>query len=40
MERGEKAKFIFKANNPWEWLFHCYMLEHHASGMGGLISVV
>lgn len=40
MERGEKAKFIFKANNPGDWLFHCHMLEHHASGMGGIISVV
>ena len=39
MERGEKAEFIFKADNPGDWLFHCHMLEHHASGMGGVISV-
>ena len=40
MERGEKAKFIFKANNPGDWLFHCQMLEHHASGMGGIKTEV
>ena len=39
MERVEKAKFIFKANNPGDWLFHCHMLEHHVSGMGGIITV-
>ena len=39
MDRGEKSEFIFKANNPGDWLFHCHMLEHHASGMGGVISV-
>ena len=37
---GEKADLIFIAENPGLWLFHCHMLEHHASGMGGLISVV
>ena len=40
MERGEKAEFIFKANNPGDWLFHCQMLEHHASGMGGIKTEV
>ena len=36
---AEKADLIFIADNHGRWLFHCHMLEHHASGMGGLISV-
>ena len=39
MKPGEKADLIFLADNPGVWLFHCHMLEHHASGMGGVISV-
>lgn len=39
MQPGEKTDLIFIADNPGLWLFHCHMLEHHASGMGGLISV-
>ena len=40
MQPREKADLIFIADNHGRWLFHCHMLEHHASGMGGLISVV
>ena len=39
MQAGEKAKLIFLADNPGKWLFHCHMLEHAASGMGGVISI-
>ncbi len=39
MHPGERTELIFVADNPGLWLFHCHMLEHHASGMGGLISV-
>lgn len=39
MQPSEKADLIFIADNPGLWLFHCHMLEHHASGMGGVISV-
>ena len=39
MQAGERAEFLFLADNPGEWLFHCHMLEHHAAGMGGVISV-
>ena len=39
MAKGEKAELIFIADNPGQWLFHCHMLEHHAAGMGGVISV-
>ena len=39
MQPGEKADLIFIANNPGKWLFHCHMLEHHASGMIGYLTV-
>lgn len=39
MAPGEKADLIFVAENPGLWLFHCHMMEHHAAGMGGVITV-
>ena len=39
MAPGETAELVFVADNPGLWLFHCHMLEHHAGGMGGVISV-
>ena len=39
MQAGERAEFLFLAENPEDWLFHCHMLEHHAAGMGGVIRV-
>jgi FtsP/CotA-like multicopper oxidase with cupredoxin domain len=39
MQPSEKVDLVFIADNPGLWLFHCHMLEHHASGMGGVISV-
>ena len=39
MQPDEKADLIFVANNPGKWLFHCHMLEHHASGMIGYLTV-
>ena len=39
MQPGERATLVFIADNPGQWLFHCHMLEHHAAGMGGVISV-
>ena len=39
MAPGEKADLIFVADNPGLWLFHCHMMEHHAAGMGGVITV-
>ena len=40
MAPGERADLVFIADNPGLWLFHCHMMEHHAAGMGGVISVV
>ena len=39
MSPGERADFVFVANNPGLWLFHCHMLEHHAAGMGGIVNI-
>ena len=39
MAAGERADLVFIADNPGMWLFHCHMMEHHAAGMGAVISV-
>ena len=33
MNRGETVEIAFVADNPGDWLLHCHMLEHSASGM-------
>lgn len=33
MNRGDTAEIAFLADNPGDWLLHCHMLEHAASGM-------
>ena len=40
MQPGEKSEFIYIADNPGKWLFHCHMLEHAPSGMIGYLEVV
>ena len=40
MQPGEKSQFMYIADNPGKWLFHCHMLEHAASGMIGYIEVL
>ena len=39
MASRERADLVFVANNPGMWLFQCHMMEHHAVGMGAVISV-
>ena len=39
MAPGERADLVFVADNPGAWLFHCHMMEHHAAGMGAVISI-
>jgi FtsP/CotA-like multicopper oxidase with cupredoxin domain len=36
----ERAEIAFVADNPGDWMFHCHVLEHQASGMMGIIRVV
>lgn len=33
INRAETAEIAFVADNPGDWLLHCHMLEHSASGM-------
>jgi len=40
LNRGETMDIAFVADNPGDWLFHCHMLEHQASGMKTWIQVV
>jgi len=35
----ESAEIAFFADNPGDWMFHCHVLEHQASGMMATIRV-
>ena len=35
----ERAEIAFVADNPGDWMFHCHILEHQASGMMSCIRV-
>jgi len=35
----ERAEIAFVADNPGDWMFHCHVLEHQASGMMSCIRV-
>ena len=36
----ERVEIAFVADNIGDWMFHCHILEHQASGMMGVIRVV
>ncbi|MCC1494643.1 multicopper oxidase family protein [Cognatishimia sp. F0-27] len=40
MQRNETVEIAFVADNPGDWLLHCHMLEHAASGMMTWLRVV
>ena len=33
LDRQERARIAFVADNPGKWMIHCHMLEHQAAGM-------
>jgi FtsP/CotA-like multicopper oxidase with cupredoxin domain len=35
----ERVEIAFVADNPGDWMFHCHVLEHQASGLMGVIRV-
>ena len=37
--RNEVSEYVFVGGAPGKWLFHCHMLEHHAAGMAGIVTV-
>jgi FtsP/CotA-like multicopper oxidase with cupredoxin domain len=39
LEREDQVEVAFVADNPGDWMFHCHILEHQASGMMGVIRV-
>lgn len=39
MAPNERVDIAFVADNPGDWMFHCHILDHQASGMMGTIRV-
>ena len=39
MAPREKTEIAFVADNPGDWLLHCHVLEHHETGMAGVVRV-
>ena len=39
MAPRERVEIAFVADNPGDWMFHCHILEHQATGMMGVIRV-
>ena len=39
MAPRELVEIAFVADNPGDWMFHCHILEHQASGMMAVIRV-
>lgn len=40
VQPAQSRTVLFSANNRGDWLLHCHMLGHHASGMGTWIKVI
>ena len=39
LDPNARAEIAFVADNPGDWMFHCHVLEHQASGLMALIRV-
>jgi FtsP/CotA-like multicopper oxidase with cupredoxin domain len=39
LEPKSRAQIAFVADNPGDWMLHCHVLEHQASGMMALVRV-
>ncbi|MDH3320405.1 MAG: multicopper oxidase family protein [Betaproteobacteria bacterium] len=39
LDPRERAEIAFVADNPGDWMFHCHVLEHQASGMMACVRV-
>ena len=40
LEKNERAQVAIVADNPGDWMFHCHVIEHMATGLMGYIRVV
>jgi FtsP/CotA-like multicopper oxidase with cupredoxin domain len=39
IDPDSRAEIAFVADNPGDWMFHCHVLEHQASGMMAVVRV-
>jgi FtsP/CotA-like multicopper oxidase with cupredoxin domain len=39
LQKYEKAKVAFVADNPGDWMFHCHIIEHMKTGFMGFFRV-
>jgi FtsP/CotA-like multicopper oxidase with cupredoxin domain len=39
LDPDSRAEIAFVADNPGDWMLHCHVLEHQASGMSAVIRV-
>ena len=39
LDPDSRAEIAFVADNPGDWMLHCHVLEHQASGMMALVHV-
>ena len=39
LDPESRAEIAFAADNPGDWMLHCHVLEHQASGMSGFVRV-
>ncbi|MDF1692015.1 MAG: multicopper oxidase family protein [Zhongshania sp.] len=39
LEKNERAKIAFVADNPGRWMFHCHVIEHMQTGLMGYITI-
>ncbi|WP_373095520.1 multicopper oxidase family protein, partial [Zhongshania sp.] len=40
LEKNERAKIAFVADNPGRWMFHCHVIEHMQTGLMGYITII
>ena len=39
VDPDQRAEIALVADNPGDWMFHCHVLEHQASGMMAVVRV-
>jgi FtsP/CotA-like multicopper oxidase with cupredoxin domain len=39
LDPDSRAEIAFVADNPGNWMLHCHVLEHQASGMMAVVRV-
>jgi FtsP/CotA-like multicopper oxidase with cupredoxin domain len=39
LDPDSRAEIAFVADNPGDWMLHCHVLEHQATGMMAVVRV-